>query len=76
MGKSICLYIPKCVSHITADERYRKEESLKKPWNKMPQNKPFCGLLKITTVINAHNFLIKRRVWGTKPKMSITTIDL
>lgn len=42
----------------------------------MPQNKPFCGLLKITTVINAYNFLIKRRVWGTKPKMSITTIDL
>lgn len=50
---------------------------MKKPWNEMPQNKPFCGLLKITTAINSHNFLIKeRQVWGTKPKMSITTIDL
>lgn len=54
-------YIPKRMwdAHQRTDGRCRKENSIK---NKIPQNKPSWGLLKITKVINTHTIFLLKNV--------------
>lgn len=44
-----------CVWLMPADEWQTQERrEHEETWNKIPQNKSFCGLLKITEVINSY----------------------